>query len=175
MLASFVCSIGTLVVFLIVYDLPTTLELSGTCSVHGTLKRHVSSGIDTTMEEDIFDDYSGSLTGEVKTNGGLAFPFQTADMMLKGGKIRSRAGSLSSPTHLPPPRLGVSGLYTDHLERRKYTMDPPGLSPPVRYQSESSLFTPLKLTNTFLDDFIQLRCPPLVLSYLENIILLLEN
>ena len=98
----------------------------------------MSSGIDTTMEEDIFDDYSGSLTGEVKPNGGLAFPFQTADMMPKGGKIRSRAGSLSSPTsHLPPPRLGVSGLYTDHLERRKYTMDPPGLSPPVRNQSLS--------------------------------------
>ena len=92
------------------------------------------------MEEDIFDDYSGSLAGEVKTNGGLAFPFQTADMMLKGGggKMRSRAGSLSSPTSaLPPPRLGVSGLYTDHLERRKYTADPPGLSPPVRYQTES--------------------------------------
>ena len=122
-----------------VCHLRATLELSGTCSVHGTLKRHVSSGIDTTMEEDIFDDYSGSLSGEVKPNGGLAFPFQTADMMLKGGKIRSRAGSLSSPTsHLPPPRLGVSGLYTDHLERRKYTMDPPGLSPPVRSQSESS-------------------------------------
>ena len=119
--------------------LVVTWKLSGTCSVHGTLKRHVSSGIDTTMEEDIFDDYSGSLTGEVKTNGGLAFPFQTADMMLKGGKSRSRAGSLSSPTsHLPPPRLGVSGLYTDHLERRKYSQDPPGLSPPVRYQSESS-------------------------------------
>ena len=84
------------------------------------------------MEEDVFDDYSGSLTGEVKTNGGLAFPFQTADMMLKGGKMRSRAGSLSSPTHLPPPRLGVSGLYTDHLERRKYKLDPPGLEPPVR-------------------------------------------
>ena len=83
------------------------------------------------MEEDIFDDYSGSLTGEVKTNGGLAFPFQTADMTLKGGKMRSRAGSLSSP----PPRLGVSGLYTglysDHLERRKYK-EPPGLQPPVR-------------------------------------------
>ena len=119
-------------------ELTVSLEVSGTCSVHGTLKRHVSSGIDTTMEEDIFDDYSGSLTGEVKTNGGLAFPFQTADMMLKGGKMRSRAGSLSSPSHLPPPRLGVSGLYTDHLERRKYTMDPPGLSPPVRNQSESS-------------------------------------
>ena len=40
------------------------------------------------MEEDIFDDYSGSLAAEVKTNGGLAFPFQTADMMLKGGGAR---------------------------------------------------------------------------------------
>ena len=106
---------------------------SGTCSVHGTLNRHFSSGIDTTVEEDVFDDYSRSLSGDIKTNGGLAFPFQTADMMLKGGKMRSRAGSLSSPTGLGPPRLGVSGLYTDHLERRNYKMDPPGLSPPVRY------------------------------------------
>ena len=132
---------------MLVSDLTTTLKLSGTCSVHGTLKRHVSSGIDTTMEEDIFDDYSGSLTGEVKTNGGLAFPFQTADMMLKGGggKMRSRAGSLSSPTQLPPPRLGVSGLYTDHLERRKYTIDPPGLSPPVRNQSESSNYSSVQM------------------------------
>ena len=41
-----------------------------------------------------------------------------ADRMLKGGRGRSRAGSLSSPTHIPAPRLGVSGLYTDHMERR---------------------------------------------------------
>jgi len=100
---------------------------AGTCSVHGTLKRHISSGIDTTMEEDVFDDYSDS-----KVNGGPAFPFITADMMLKGGKSRSRAGSLSSPGHMAPPRLGVSGLYTDHMERRKYSTPPShGLSPPM--------------------------------------------
>ena len=57
---------------------------AGTCSVHGTLKRHISSGIDTTMEEDVFDDYSDS-----KVNGGPAFPFITADMMLKGRHERS--------------------------------------------------------------------------------------
>ena len=100
---------------------------AGTCSVHGTLKRHISSGIDTTMEEDVFDDYSGS-----ESKSGPAFPFHTADMMLKGGggRSRSRAGSLSSPTHVNPPRLGISGLYSDHLERRKYST-PPSLSPPV--------------------------------------------
>ena len=30
---------------------------AGTCSVHGTLNRHVSSGVDTTLEEDMFDDF----------------------------------------------------------------------------------------------------------------------
>ncbi|MAD20130.1 MAG: hypothetical protein CMJ52_08060 [Planctomycetaceae bacterium] len=105
---------------------------AGTCSVHGTLKRHVSSGIDTTMEEDVFDDFSGCDT---KPNGGPAFPFPTADMMLKtgAGRSRSRAGSLSSPTHVvAPPRLGVSGLYTDHMERRKYSIPASNsLSPPM--------------------------------------------
>ena len=109
---------------------------AGTCSVHGTLKRHVSSGIDTTMEEDVFDDFSGCDT---KPNGGPAFPFPTADMMLKtgAGRSRSRAGSLSSPTHVvAPPRLGVSGLYTDHMERRKYSIPASNsLSPPVRIYS----------------------------------------
>ena len=61
--------------------------------------------------------------------------FVSADRMLKGGRGRSRAGSLSSPTHIPAPRLGVSGLYTDHMERRKYSMagsiSPPNIpSPP---------------------------------------------
>ena len=60
----------------------------------------------------------------------------TADMLLRGGAGRavapgrSRAGSLSSPGHAPAPRLGVSGLYTDHLDRRKYST-PASLSPPV--------------------------------------------
>lgn len=93
---------------------------TGTCSVHGTLKRHISSGIDTTMEEDMFDnDYSAGVTDKP------AFPFPTASI-----RARSRAGSLSSPTGPPPPRLGVSGLYTDHMERRKYS-NPPSVSPPM--------------------------------------------
>jgi len=106
---------------------------AGSCSVHGTLKRHISSGIDTTMEDDVFDDYSAGA--DFKENGGPGFPVVTADRMLKGGRGRSRAGSLSSPTHIPAPRLGVSGLYTDHMERRKYSMagsiSPPNIpSPP---------------------------------------------
>lgn len=106
---------------------------TGSCSVHGTLKRHISSGIDTTIEDDVFDDFSTGT--EVKENGGPGFPVVTADRMLKGGRGRSRAGSLSSPTHIPAPRLGVSGLYTDHMERRKYSMagsiSPPNIpSPP---------------------------------------------
>ena len=95
---------------------------TGTCSVHGTLKRHISSGIDTTMEEDMFDDYSAGVCDKP---GSSAFPFPTASI-----RARSRAGSLSSPSGPPPPRLGVSGLYTDHLERRKYSA-PPSVSPPV--------------------------------------------
>jgi len=106
---------------------------TGSCSVHGTLKRHISSGIDTTIEDDVFDDFSTGA--EIKENGGPGFPIVTADRMLKGGRGRSRAGSLSSPTHIPAPRLGVSGLYTDHMERRKYSMagsiSPPNIpSPP---------------------------------------------
>merc|ERR1719398_518738 len=49
--------------------------------------------------------------------------------MLKPGG-RSRAGSLSSPGPAPPPpRLGVSGLYTDYMERRKYS-ESGSISPP---------------------------------------------
>jgi len=97
------------------------------CSVHGTLKRHISSGIDTTIEDDCFDDFS---FGADKQNGGHAFPFITADKMLKGGKVRSRAGSLSSPTQIPAPRLGVSGLYTDYMERRRLCSGAGSSSPP---------------------------------------------
>lgn len=69
----------------------------------------------------MFDnDYSAGVTDKP------AFPFPTASI---GARARSRAGSLSSPTG-PPPRLGVSGLYTDHMERRKYS-NPPSVSPPV--------------------------------------------
>ena len=54
---------------------------TGTCSVHGTLKRHISSGIDTTMEEDMFCD-------EVDySDKGPAFPFPTASV---GARARSR-------------------------------------------------------------------------------------
>ena len=68
----------------------------------------------------MFDnDYSAGVTDKP------AFPFPTASI-----RARSRAGSLSSPTGPPPPRLGVSGLYTDHMERRKYS-NPPSVSPPV--------------------------------------------
>ena len=54
---------------------------TGTCSVHGTLKRHISSGIDTTMEEDMFCD-------EIDySDKGPAFPFPTASV---GARARSR-------------------------------------------------------------------------------------
>ncbi len=55
-----------------------------------------------------------------------------ADRMLRGHS-RSRTVSLSSPTGYehPPPRLGVSGLYTEYLERRrKHSLSPPIPSPP---------------------------------------------
>jgi len=48
------------------------------------------------------------------------------------GHSRSRTVSLSSPTGYehPPPRLGVSGLYTEYLERRrKHSLLPPIPSP----------------------------------------------
>ena len=48
---------------------------AGSCSVHGTLKRHISSGIDTTMEDDVFDDYSAGA--DFKENGGPGFPVVT--------------------------------------------------------------------------------------------------
>jgi hypothetical protein len=48
---------------------------TGSCSVHGTLKRHISSGIDTTMEDDVFDDFSTGA--EIKENGGPGFPVIT--------------------------------------------------------------------------------------------------
>jgi len=99
----------------------------GSCSVHGTLKRHISSGVDTTFEDDVFDDYNHRT--DMKTNGSAGYPILTADRMLKPGG-RSRAGSLSSPGPAPPPpRLGVSGLYTDYMERRKYS-ESGSISPP---------------------------------------------
>lgn len=120
---------------------------AGSCSVHGgTLKRgnshHVSSGIDTTMEDDGFDDY-------LHKNGGIGYQ---ADKLLKGGGGgRNRAGSLSSPsTHTQPPlgpHLGVSGLYTNHMERRagirKYSggsiSPPPDIPSPPPPVSTSTL------------------------------------
>ena len=48
---------------------------TGSCSVHGTLKRHISSGIDTTIEDDVFDDFSTGA--EIKENGGPGFPIVT--------------------------------------------------------------------------------------------------
>lgn len=100
---------------------------AGSCSVHGTLKRHISSGIDTAMEDDVFDDFSHGT--ETKKNGQPGYPIHTADRMLKPNG-RSRAGSLSSPNGPPaPPRLGVSGLYTDYMERRKYS-EAGSISPP---------------------------------------------
>merc|ERR1719192_1764493 len=99
----------------------------GSCSVHGTLKRHISSGVDTTFEDDVFDDYNHG--SDLKKNGTGGYPILTADRMLKPGG-RSRAGSLSSPGPAPPPpRLGVSGLYTDYMERRKYS-ESGSISPP---------------------------------------------
>jgi hypothetical protein len=58
--------------------------------------------------------------------------FYLADRMLRGHS-RSRTVSLSSPTGYehPPPHLGISGLYTEYLERRrKHSLSPPILSPP---------------------------------------------
>jgi hypothetical protein len=58
-----------------------------------------------------------------------------ADRMLQRGSGRSRTGSLSSPTchedHPPPPRLGVSGLYTDYLERRRRRQNSMSPPPPI--------------------------------------------
>ena len=113
---------------------------NGSCSVHGTLKRHISSGVDTTFEDDAFDDFPHG--GEIKKNGTPGYPIMTADRMLKPAG-RSRAGSLSSPGHVPPPRLGVSGLYTDYMERRKYSeagsISPPNIPSPPPPVANSTL------------------------------------
>ena len=50
---------------------------AGSCSVHGTLKRHISSGIDTTMEDDVFDDFSHGT--ETKKNGQPGYPIHTGE------------------------------------------------------------------------------------------------
>ena len=87
---------------------------AGSCSVHGTLKRHISSGVDTTFEDDVFDDFSQGNDIKKNGNGTVGFPIHTADRMLKPAS-RSRAGSLSSPGHVPPPRLGVSEIGRAHV------------------------------------------------------------
>ncbi|XP_023321562.1 uncharacterized protein LOC111696241 [Eurytemora carolleeae] len=48
--------------------------------------------------------------------------------MLRKGR-RSRAGSLSSPSHELPPRLGISGLYTDYMDRRNHSSGGGSVSP----------------------------------------------
>ena len=50
---------------------------AGSCSVHGTLKRHISSGVDTTFEDDVFDDFSQGNDIKKNGNGTVGFPIHT--------------------------------------------------------------------------------------------------